>query len=69
MPTRDAQVLFLSAVEDLPYQEVATRMGLSPKAAATCITRAKKKFVKAYRHILEEAVEFERKYHDYYAAC
>jgi len=69
MSLRDAQVLFLSAIKDQPYQEIATRIGISPSAAAACITRAKKKFLKEYQRILKENVEFEREYHDNDAAC
>jgi len=53
IPTRDAYVLILSAEQGLPYQEIALKLAISPGAAATCITRAKKKFVQEYRRIHE----------------
>ncbi len=53
MPKRDACVLILSAEQGLPYQEIALKLAISPKATATCLTRAKKKFVQAYRRLLE----------------
>jgi len=53
IPTRDAYALILSAEQGLPYQEIALKLAISPRAAATCITRAKKKFVQEYRRIYE----------------
>ena len=61
MPSRDVQVLLLSAALGFPHQEIALRLDVSPSAAATRITRAKKRFTQEYRHILVQDDEFERR--------
>ncbi len=54
MPKRDMQVLVLSALLDLTYQEVALKLDISPSAAAARITRAKKRFMREYHSINEK---------------
>jgi RNA polymerase sigma-70 factor (ECF subfamily) len=61
MPKRYAHVLFLSTVLDIPYQEIALKLNVSPGAAAACVTRAKKRFTQEYQHILGQEDEFERR--------
>ena len=52
MPKRDVQILLLSTIFDLSYQEVALKLDISASAAAARITRAKKRFKREYRSIL-----------------
>ncbi|HEX4716501.1 MAG TPA: sigma-70 region 4 domain-containing protein, partial [Ktedonobacteraceae bacterium] len=54
MPEDYAIVLVLSAAQGLPYQDVATIVGISPNAAATRISRAKRMFTEQYRRLNEE---------------
>ncbi len=61
MPKRYAHVLLLSTALDIPYQEIAVKLSVSPAAAAVCITRAKKRFTQEYYHILAQEDEFERR--------
>jgi RNA polymerase sigma-70 factor (ECF subfamily) len=51
MPTEYAIVLVLHAAQGIPYQEVASIVGISPNAAATRISRAKKMFAEQYQRI------------------
>lgn len=51
-----AVALVLSAAQGIPYQEIAAIMGISPNAAATRISRAKRIFAELYQRIAEEAV-------------
>ena len=51
MPREYAVVLLLNAVQGVPYQEVGAIVGISPTAAATRISRAKKMFRERYRRI------------------
>jgi RNA polymerase sigma-70 factor, ECF subfamily len=48
MPEEYSKVLLLNTVQGLPYQEIATIMDISPSAAATRLSRAKKQFVNQY---------------------
>lgn len=51
MPEEYAAVLVLNTAQGVPYQEVAAIVGVSPSAAATRISRAKKLFVEHYQRI------------------
>lgn len=57
MPEEYAIALVLSAAQGVPYQEVAVIMGISPNAAATRISRAKRIFAELYQRLNEEGVE------------
>lgn len=56
MPHDYAIVLVLSAAQGVPYQEIAEIVGISPNAAATRISRAKRMFVELYQRLSEEHV-------------
>src|SRR6266566_658109 len=49
MPPDYAIVLVLSAAQGMPYQEIGTIVGISPNAAATRISRAKRLFAEQYQ--------------------
>ncbi len=51
MPPDYAIVLVLSAAQGLPYQEIGTIVGISPNAAATRISRAKRLFAEQYQRL------------------
>src|SRR5713226_9605508 len=51
MPEDYAVALVMNAAQGVPYQEVAARVGISPNAAATRISRAKKLFVEYYQRV------------------
>lgn len=51
-----AVVLVLSAAQGVPYQEIATIVGISPNAAATRISRAKKMFIEQYQRLAQEGM-------------
>ncbi len=57
MPEEYAVALVLSAAQGIPYQEIATIVGISPNAAATRISRAKRMFVEHYQRLSREGVE------------
>ena len=54
MPEDYAIVLVLSAAQGLPYQDIATIVGISPHAAATRISRAKRLFAEQYQRLNTE---------------
>ena len=56
MPEEYAVVLVLSAAQGLSYQEIAHILNISPNAAATRISRAKKLFAKQYQHVCKDGV-------------
>jgi RNA polymerase sigma-70 factor (ECF subfamily) len=56
MPEDYAIVLVLSAAQGLPYQDIASIVGISPNAAATRISRAKRMFAEQYGRLDEERV-------------
>jgi RNA polymerase sigma-70 factor (ECF subfamily) len=56
MPYDYAIVLVLSAAQGVPYQEIAEIAGISPNAAATRISRAKRMFVELYQRLSEARV-------------
>lgn len=57
MPDEYAIVLVLSASQGLHYQEIASIVGISPNAAATRISRAKRMFAEQYQRISQESVK------------
>jgi RNA polymerase sigma-70 factor (ECF subfamily) len=56
MPSEYATVLVLNAAQGIPYQEVADIVGISPNAAATRISRAKKMFAEHYQRLTKDGV-------------
>ncbi len=54
MPEDYAVVLILNAAQGLSYQDIANVVGISPNAAATRISRAKRMFAEQYQHLNEE---------------
>lgn len=54
MPEDYAIVLVLSAAQGVPYQDIARIIGISPNAAATRISRAKRMFAEQYQRLNEE---------------
>jgi RNA polymerase sigma-70 factor (ECF subfamily) len=57
LPIDFAVVLVLSAAQGVPYQEIAEIVGVSPQAAATRISRAKKKFVEQYQRLSTDGLD------------
>ena len=57
MPEEYAVALALSAAQGIPYQEVAAILNISPNAAATRISRAKRMFIEQYQRISQQGVE------------
>ena len=55
MPVEYAVALILSAAQGISYQEIANIVGISPNAAATRISRAKRIFAEHYRRLNKEA--------------
>jgi RNA polymerase sigma-70 factor (ECF subfamily) len=56
MPREYAIALILSAAQGVPYQEIATIMGISPGSAATRISRAKRMFAEQYQRLNAEGI-------------
>jgi RNA polymerase sigma-70 factor, ECF subfamily len=56
MPEEYSIVLVLSAAQGVPYQEIAEIVGISPNAAATRISRAKKMFAEQYQRVSKDGV-------------
>ena len=54
LPEEYAAALVLSAAQGVPYQEIAVIMGISPNAAATRISRAKRMFTEQYHRLSSE---------------
>ncbi len=54
MPEDYSIVLVLSAAQGLSYQDIANVVGISPNAAATRISRAKRMFAEQYQRLNEE---------------
>lgn len=54
MPRDYAVALVLSAAQGVPYQEIGAILGISPNAAATRISRAKRLFMEVYRRLNDE---------------
>jgi RNA polymerase sigma-70 factor, ECF subfamily len=57
MPQDYAVALVLSAAQGVPYQEIGGILGISPNAAATRISRAKRMFMEVYQRFSDEGVE------------
>jgi RNA polymerase sigma-70 factor (ECF subfamily) len=57
MPEEYAIALVLSAAQGVPYQEIAVITGISPNAAATRISRAKRMFAEYYSRLNEQRIE------------
>lgn len=57
MPEEYVVALLLNTAQGVPYQEVAAIVGISPNAAATRISRAKKMFAEQYQRIIRENAE------------
>jgi RNA polymerase sigma-70 factor (ECF subfamily) len=55
IPTEYAVALVLSAAQGLSYHEVAAVVGISPNAAATRISRAKKLFAEKYQRLCRDS--------------
>lgn len=55
MPRDYAIALILNAAQGVPYQEIAVIVGISPNAAATRISRAKRMFAEYYARLSESA--------------
>jgi RNA polymerase sigma-70 factor, ECF subfamily len=51
MPPDYAIVLVLNAAQGMPYQEIGAIVGISPNAAATRISRAKRMFAEQYQRL------------------
>jgi RNA polymerase sigma-70 factor (ECF subfamily) len=51
LPADYSVVLVLNAAQGIPYQEIATIIGISPNAAATRISRAKRMFAEHYQRL------------------
>src|SRR3984893_7115141 len=54
MPRDYAVALVLSAAQGVPYQEIGEILGISPTAAATRISRAKRLFMEVYQRLNDE---------------
>ncbi|HEY3993055.1 MAG TPA: RNA polymerase sigma factor, partial [Ktedonobacteraceae bacterium] len=54
LPEDYAVVLVLNAAQGLSYQDIATIVGISPNAAATRISRAKRMFAEQYQRLNED---------------
>lgn len=57
LPEEYAVALILSAAQGIPYQEIAIIVGISPNAAATRISRAKRMFIEQYQRLNFEDAE------------
>jgi RNA polymerase sigma-70 factor, ECF subfamily len=63
MPPDYAIVLVLNAAQGMPYQEIGAIVGISPNAAATRISRAKRMFAEQYQR-LGASDAAKRSHHD-----
>src|SRR5579884_1866038 len=61
LPEDYAIVLVLNAAQGLSYQDIATIVGISPNAAATRISRAKRMFAEQYQLLNEEQNQREER--------
>ena len=57
LPKGYALPLLLNAAKGIPYQEIAIIVGISPRAAATRLTRARKLFAEEYQRLGSDSVE------------
>lgn len=60
LPPEYATALVLSAAQGVPYQEIATIMGISPNASATRISRAKRMFIEHYQRLNKDGGKQEK---------
>ncbi len=61
MPVEYAVALILSAAQGVSYQEIAVIVGISPNAAATRISRAKRIFAEHYQRLSKETLGDQEK--------
>ena len=61
MPIEYAVALVLNAAQGISYQEIAHIVGISPNAAATRISRAKRMFAEHYQRLNKEALGDQEK--------
>jgi RNA polymerase sigma-70 factor (ECF subfamily) len=61
IPADYAIVLVLSAAQGVPYQEIGKIVGISPNAAATRISRAKRLFAEQYERLSGNEAEKRRR--------
>src|SRR6266568_635894 len=57
LPKGYALPLLLNVSRGIPYQEIAVIVGISPRAAATRLTRARKLFAEEYQRLGSDIVE------------
>ena len=57
LPKGYALPLLLNAAKGISYQEIALIVGISPRAAATRLTRARKLFAEEYQRLGSDSVE------------
>jgi RNA polymerase sigma-70 factor (ECF subfamily) len=57
LSAEDAAILVLNAAQGVPYQEIAAIIGISPNAAATRISRAKRRFAEQYKRLNQNGVD------------
>lgn len=57
LPKGYALPLLLSASGGMPYREIAVIVGISPNAAVTRLTRARKLFAEEYQRLGSDCVE------------
>ena len=57
LPKGYALPLLLNAARGIPYQEIALIVGISPNAAATRLTRARKLFAEEYQRLGSDVVK------------
>jgi len=60
LPPEYATALVLSAAQGVPYQEIATIMGISANASATRISRAKRMFIEQYQRLNKDGGNQEK---------
>jgi RNA polymerase sigma-70 factor (ECF subfamily) len=61
MPVEYAVALVLSVAQGVPYQEIGSIVGISPNAAATRISRAKRMFAEHYQRLSKEGLADQEK--------
>jgi RNA polymerase sigma-70 factor (ECF subfamily) len=61
LPEEYAIALVLNAAQGVPYQEIAEIVGISPNAAATRISRAKKMFAEHYQRLNKDGISGQEK--------
>jgi len=60
LPPEYSTALVLSAAQGVPYQEIATIMGISANASATRISRAKRMFIEQYQRLNKDGGNQEK---------